>query len=319
MRYTCGNRMDTLVVGTRGSPLALAQTRRVTAALINLCPGLIIQERIVRTTGDRMADAAPTGTPGVGLFTKELERALMDGTIDFAVHSLKDLPTLPQPSLSVAAVPVREDPRDVLVLPQGEGAAPGPNGIPLPLGAVVGTSSPRRQAQLRSVRPDLAFRDIRGNVDTRLRKIDAREYDAGVFALAGLRRLGLAHRSVYVLPPDVCTPAPGQGALALQCRANDTRTCSLLALLHHPQTAAEVTAERSLLRALGGGCSVPVGALGRAESNKLSLLACIADPSGEAVIRVRLESDVSSAEALGEKTAEELLRRGGQSILRRTL
>lgn len=310
--------MDTLVVGTRGSALALAQTRGVIAALIRLCPGLAIQERVIRTTGDRLADAAPTGATGIGLFTRELERALSDGTVDFAVHSLKDLPTTSSPSLCIAAVPPREDPRDALALPEGCAGHPGLNSLPLPPGAVVGTSSPRRRAQLRSVRPDLTFRDIRGNVDTRLRKIDSREYDAAVFALAGLRRIGLAHRAAHILPPDVCTPAPGQGALALQCRADDERVRSLLALLNHADTAAEVAAERSLLRALGGGCSVPVGALGRVECGRLSLLACIADPSGETVIRVRLESDASTAEALGGEAAEELLRRGGRSILQMT-
>ncbi|MGQ9524450.1 MAG: hydroxymethylbilane synthase [Armatimonadota bacterium] len=309
--------MDRLVVGTRGSALALAQTRTVTAALLERYPGLVIEECTIRTTGDTQPNAALSRIGGVGLFTKELEQALMDGTVDFAVHSLKDLPTILPPSLCIAAVPVREDPRDALVLPRGSAVASDPDCIPLPVGAVVGTSSPRRRFQLHSARPDLVFRDIRGNVDTRLHKIDAHDYDAGVLALAGLRRLGFADRASYILSPDVCTPAPGQGALALQCRADDARVRTLLASINHPETAAEIAAERSLLRALGGGCSVPVGALARAHCGRLSLLACVGDPSRETTVRVSVESDVESAEELGATAAEELLRRGAWSILRK--
>ncbi len=252
--------MKNLILGTRGSDLALAQTRLVASALQAAHPGATIETRIIRTTGDRRLDISLSqpGSLEKGLFTRELEEALFRREIDAAVHSLKDLPVEMPPGLVLAAIPERADPADVLVSKAPDGLAS------LPLGAVVATSSPRRSAQLLALRPDLRVQDIRGNVPTRLRKLAADpSLDGLVLARAGLIRLGsgVVPQGLHVSVIEGMLPAPGQGAIAIQCRAEDAAVLALLAAIHHEPTARCVHAERELLRSLGGGCSLPVAAL----------------------------------------------------------
>jgi hydroxymethylbilane synthase len=253
-----------LIVGTRGSALALAQTRLVTSAL-----GDDVEVRVIKTAGDR--SEKPIRELGEGAFVAAIERALRKGEIDLAVHSLKDLPTAAPEDLVVAAIPRRADPRDVLITRSRRGLAD------LPKGAVVGTSSPRRVAFLRAVRPDVVTREIRGNVDTRLRKVEEGEYDGVVLAMAGLQRLGIAVGEAEALDPREFPPAPGQGALAVQIRADHTSLRSRLGrVLDDPDTRLAVTAERALLSLLGASCEIALGALARVEQGVIVLHAAIA-------------------------------------------
>ena len=280
----------TLVIGTRGSALALAQARIVAAAL-----GAGVELRVVRTAGD--ASERPIAELGDGAFVAALEDALRRGEVDVAVHSLKDLPTEERSDLVIAAIPAREDPRDVLVTRERGGLRT------LPRGAVVGTSSPRRAAFLRALRPDIETREIRGNVDTRLRKVREGRYDAIVLALAGLRRLGVAVAADEVLDAADCPPAPGQGALAVQCRASDGDVRARVAALDDANTRMAVSAERAHLRALGASCEIPLGTLARVEGGEIVLDAALVTQSG--VLRARERgsdpSDVAmrAAAALG--------------------
>lgn len=256
-----------LRIGTRGSALARAQTDLVARAL-----GVDVEVRVVRTAGD--ASDRPIPELGDGVFVTAIEDALRRAEIDVAVHSLKDLPTEDRPGLVIAAVPEREDPRDVLVTRARGGLAT------LPQGAVVGTSSPRRDAFLRALRPDVITRPIRGNVDTRMAKVRAGEYDATILALAGMKRLGIAVGAAEILDPRDHPPAPGQGALAVQCRADDERTRALLARLEHVETRYAVEAERELLRLLGASCAIPLGTWARYESGTLVLDAALPTEGG---------------------------------------
>ncbi len=257
----------TLRIGTRGSALARAQTDLVVRAL-----GLDVDVRVVRTTGD--ASDRPIPELGDGVFVTAIEDALRRGEIDVAVHSLKDLPTEDRPGLAIAAVPAREDPRDVLVTRTRGGLGT------LVQGAVVGTSSPRRDAFLRALRPDVVTRPIRGNVDTRMAKVRSGECDATILALAGLRRLGIAVEPAEILDPIDHPPAPGQGALAVQCRADDDATQRALRALDHPPTRRAVEAERELLRLLGASCEIPLGAYGRVEQGRVVLDAALPSEGG---------------------------------------
>jgi len=254
----------TIVIGTRGSALALAQSRIVAAAL-----GGDAQLRIIKTTGD--ASAAPLSELGDGVFVTTIEEALRRGEIDLAVHSLKDLPTAERGDLVIAAIPPRADARDVLITPTRGGLAS------LREGAVVGTSSPRRDAFLRAIRPDITTRPSRGNVDTRLRKVLEREYDATVLAAAGLERLGIPFASDEALELAVCPPAPGQGALAIQCRRGDAALRARLAPLDDADTRVAVTAERALLAALGASCALALGTYARCPDGRVVLDAALAD------------------------------------------
>ena len=254
-------------IGTRGSALALAQTRLVAERL-----GPAVEIRVLRTAGDD--SDRPIRELGDGVFVTAIEEALRSGEIDVAVHSLKDLPTEEPADLVVAAIPAREDPRDVLVTRSRGGLAG------LPRGAVVGTSSPRRAAFVLALRADATCREIRGNVDTRLRKVRDGEYDAVVVAAAGLRRLGIAFDESEALPIELCPPAPGQGALAVQIRARDERTAALLAALDDPATRLAVTAERALLRAMGASCEIPLGAFGRHAAGVIRLDAALLTAAG---------------------------------------
>lgn len=262
----------TLVVGTRGSALAQAQARLAAASL-----GPDVELRAIRTAGD--ASSRPLAELGDGVFVTALEDALRRGEVDVAVHSLKDLPTDERPGLIVAAILPREDPRDVLVTRARGGLAT------LPRGAVVGTSSPRRAAFIRALRADVLTRDIRGNVETRLLKVERGDYDATVLALAGLRRLGIAVAVAEILDPEDLPPAPGQGALALQCRADDAKVRERMARLDDPPTRAAVETERALLHALGASCRLALGALARVEGGVIALDAALVTNQG--IVRAR--------------------------------
>jgi hydroxymethylbilane synthase len=292
-----------LVIASRGSQLALWQAHWVEAQLT--ARGHECRIEIIKTTGDKITDVPLAKVGTKGLFTKEIEEALLEGRADLAVHSLKDLPTELPEGLVLAAVPPREDPRDAIV---------GRRLADLPHGAKVGTSSLRRSAQLRKLRPDLAIESVRGNLDTRLRKLDEGQYDAIVLAAAGLKRLGWAARIAEVLDPGIMCSAVGQGALAIETRASGAglRACSVL---NDPATRTAVTAERGVLAALGGGCQVPIGAHARVEKGRLHLQAIVAAPDGTKLIRAESEGEPADAEALGRELGDELLARGARRIL----
>jgi len=297
-----------VTLGTRRSALARVQSEWVAARLREAWPGLVVTLRPFETTGDR-TQAAGRALPeigGKGLFTEELEEALRAGEIALAVHSLKDLPTEGAPGVVVGAVCEREDPGDCLVAREGRRLGD------LPPGSVVGTSSIRRAAQLRALRPDLQLRSIRGNVDTRIRKVEEGDYDATVLAAAGVRRLGLEHAVTEWLSLEAMLPAPGQGALAVQCRAGDETVLSLLAPLDDPSARSETTAERTFLSALGGGCAAPVAARAEATIAGVHMAALVASVDGAEIVRVRGEGE---PEALGARLAREALDAGAGRIL----
>jgi hydroxymethylbilane synthase len=297
----------TLRIGTRGSRLALTQARWVQAALQRLCPELSVELVTVRTTGDRFLDAPLSTIGGKGVFVKEIEDALTAGRIDCAVHSMKDVPTELAPGLVIGAIPPREAAHDVLIsrarVPLAE----------LPRGARVGTSSLRRMALLRAQRRDVEVQALRGNVDTRLRKLDGGELDAVVLAAAGLHRLGITRPGAVALDPEDFIPAIGQGALAIETRDDATRT-PLLAL-DDPETRIAVSAERAFLARVGGSCRTPLAAYATVEAGHLDLRALIANPDGIRVVRGRRDGATADATDLGRELADELLNRGGREIL----
>ncbi len=263
-----------IVYATRRSPLALAQCRAFCAALIAKGSGVELVEEQIVTSGDRIQDRPLSEVGGKGLFVKEIEEALLGRRADFAVHSIKDVPGVIPTGLAIVCIPTREDPRDVLVAPKHGTLAS------LPPNARVGTSSLRRLVALKRVRPDLDLVPVRGNVDTRLRKVDAGEYDAIVLARAGLVRLGLEARATEVLEPSVSLPAVGQGALGIECRTDDVATQTLLATMHDATSATCVAAERGVLIALEGDCKTPIAAFAEKNGTQLRLRAFIADPDG---------------------------------------
>jgi hydroxymethylbilane synthase len=291
-----------LILGTRGSPLALTQSRQIAALLESRVAGLVVELRIVKTEGDRLQEAPPA--PGErlekGLFTSALERALLAREIDLAVHSLKDLPTTLESGLVVAAIPQREDPRDALL-------TAGMSLHELPHGARVATGSPRRQLQLKLARPDLELVAIRGNVDTRIGKLRSGECHGLVLALAGLKRLGRSHEATEILAEDVMLPAPGQGALGIEMR-DEVASDLVRDALDHAETRAAVSAERAVLAGIGGGCQLPLGTLARAEDGKFVVRAVLFDASGVRHARARAEGTIDAAHALGSAVAAELER-----------
>ena len=305
---------DYFVIGSRGSKLALWQAEWVKARLESLRPETEIRIEIIKTSGDVMRDVPLAVIGGKGVFTKELEEALLDQRIDIAVHSLKDLPTILPQELTITAITEREDPSDALVLRDGFSLEK-PSIREMPESATIGTSSLRRMAQLKNLRPDLIIKDLRGNVDTRLRKLDEGQYDAVILAAAGLRRLGFAERISVRVTTEEMLPAVGQGALGIETRADDEATNDLVALLDHAPTRAACTAERALLRSLGGGCQLPIAAHGSVHGSHLRLEGLVASPSGENVIRDAVESDTSNAIEAGETLATNLRARGADAML----
>jgi hydroxymethylbilane synthase len=308
-----------LIIGSRGSKLALWQSEWVKARLEELDASASVRIEIFKTSGDVMRDVPLAQIGGQGAFTKELEHALIEGRIDIAVHSLKDLPTINPQELIIAAVPPREDVRDALILGAGTNGGAGDRlGAALkrlPMGATIGTSSLRRIAQVRHLRPDVRVKDLRGNVDTRLRKLDEGEYDAIILASAGLRRLGFADRISAPIEIEEMVPAVSQGALGVQTRADAAETNALVSRLDHAPTRAAVLAERAFLRQLGGGCQVPIAAHAEAEGDRLRLLGLVASLSGESVLRDEIEGETAGADELGARLAEQMLERGAGRLL----
>ncbi len=298
--------MPHLIFATRPSALARWQTQWVIEALQKLHPGLTCEEKLITTQGDRVLDRPLPEIGGKGLFTQELEAELRSGAVHCAVHSLKDLPVEDSAGLVIGCIPPRAEVRDALVSSRFAGIDA------LPEGAVVGTSSLRRSAQLLAARPDLQTASLRGNVDTRVRKALDGQYDAIILAGAGLTRLGLGEHVRQYLPLEVMLPAPGQGALAVQCRAEDRDTLQLLETLDDAATRQAVTAERAFLEGLGGGCAVPVAAFGEAR-RAVDLRGLVASPDGKHVIRVQMSG--RDAERLGQEAAQRAIAEGASEIL----
>jgi hydroxymethylbilane synthase len=298
-----------LILGSRGSKLALWQANFVKASLERRHT-VEVRIEIIRTTGDKITDVPLAQVGGTkALFTKEIEEALQEGRIDLAVHSLKDLPTELPDGLVLAAMPAREDPRDALIARQGE------TWNRLPTGARVGTSSLRRQVQLRRLRKDLVVEPLRGNLDTRLRKLDEGRYDAIVVAQAGLKRMGWADRATQIFRAEEMVPAIGQGALAIETRADDEELFTGLASLHDPDTEAATAAERAFLARLGGGCQVPLAGHAQVKGESLRLLGVVVSVDGEQAVQGTEEGAAGDARAIGEALAERLLKQGAAEIL----
>lgn len=303
-----------VVIGTRGSKLALWQTNWVKRELETHHTGIRIEIEIISTKGDRVLDVSlpKLGEQGKGLFTRELEEAMLEGRIDLAVHSLKDLPTQLPAGLHVGAICEREDVRDALVA-----RAPISSFDAIPNGALIGTSSLRRQAQIRSARPDLRIEPIRGNVDTRLRKLDDGEFDAIILASAGLHRLGYTARITEHLSLELVLSAVGQGALAVEARADDELMNGIVGKIDHEQTRLACTAEREFLKGLGGGCLVPIAAHAVIRDGAMELSGLVAAADGSEVVRGKVAGDPTGAQLLGEELSKQLLARGAAEMLAR--
>ena len=302
-----------LRIGTRGSPLALAQTEEARARLVARHPELAtegaIEVVVIRTTGDKIRDRPLRDVGGKGLFTKELDEAMLEHRIDIAVNSVKDLPSLLADGIVIAASLPREDPRDAFVSAKAKTLKD------LPSGSVVGTSSPRRRAQILHLRPDLRIANLRGNVDTRIRKIADGDADATYLALAGLKRLGRAAAASHIVSTDEMLPAAGQGAIGITCRAADDRRLALLGAMDDEATTRAIGAERALLAALGGSCYTPIAALCTRSESGLGLEGLIAEPDGKRLWRTRREGPPDEAEAMGRDAGAELLRRAGPEFI----
>ena len=291
-----------LIIGSRGSKLALWQAEQARDRLQILNPGLAVKIEIIKTTGDVKSEPLSV-IGGKGVFTKELEEALLDGRIDIAVHSLKDLPTTLPDGLAISAICEREDPRDALVLR----AAMQGSLLALPERAVVGTSSQRRLAQLKALRGDVEIKDLRGNVDTRVRKLDEGRYDALILATAGLVRLGLQHRISARIPLSEMLPAVGQGAIAIETRSDSDFAVAATSKLDHGETRIACVAERAFLRGLGGGCELPIAAHAVLEQDLLFLDGLVAKPDGSEIVRDRVSGPLDQAEAIGAMLARRLI------------
>jgi hydroxymethylbilane synthase len=301
-----------LRIGSRGSQLALWQSNHISALL--RARGHEVEIEIIHTTGDKITDVplamvGAKGGSGKGIFTKEIEEALAAGRVDIAVHSLKDLPTELPPGFEIAAITEREDPRDAFCSRHYSRIEDLPNK------ARVGTSSLRRQAQLKALRPDLDIHPLRGNVDTRLRKLEQGEYDAIILAASGLKRLGRIDLIQQVIPPSIMCPAAGQGALGIEIREGDAATREHLEFLNDPAARAATTCERALLNRLGGGCQVPIGAFAKVKEAGLHLEAIVADPDGSKLLRESRDGHINDPDRLGNAVGDTLLKRGGDEIL----
>lgn len=298
-------------IATRKSPLALWQAYYVKEALQQAHPGLEVELVTMVTKGDVILDTPLAKVGGKGLFVKELEVAMLEGRADLAVHSMKDVPVDFPPGLGLVTICEREDPRDAFVSNHYE------NIEQLPQGAVVGTCSLRRQCQLKAYRPDLVIKELRGNVGTRLSKLDTGEYDAIILAAAGLKRLELQERIRSFIEPEQSLPAVGQGAVGIECRTDDERILELLAPLNHVETADRVKCERAMNLTLQGGCQVPIGSYALLEGDQIWLRALVGEPDGSHIVRGEIRGPRTDAEALGVQLAQQLLSQGADDILAR--
>jgi len=308
-----------VTIGTRGSKLALWQAEFVRASLQNIAPDLTVEIQKIKTTGDKILDVPLAQVGGKGLFVKEIEEALLRHEADIAVHSMKDVPTDFPAGLHLAVVCEREDPRDALILREKVRVQKGKSQssliFALPKKARIGTSSLRRSCQLLSHVPDLKIEQLRGNLDTRLRKLDEGHFHAIVLAAAGIKRLGLQNRISEILPIDISLPAIGQGAIGIECRINDEWINNLIAALNHPDTTTCVKAERAFLGRLEGGCQVPIAAHAKLADGGIVMQGLVGSISGDRIIKGRIEGDPGNAEALGIALAEEVLSKGAKEIL----
>jgi hydroxymethylbilane synthase len=300
----------TLRIGTRASQLALWQANWVKAELEKRHPGLEVTLTKIKTQGDKILDVPLAMVGGKGLFVKEIEEAMLRGEIDIAVHSMKDVPTIFPEGLALRCITEREDPRDIVILKPGF-----KSWRDLPQGARIGTSSLRRKAQLLHLRPDLKMIDIRGNVETRIRKLTEDDLDAVILAAAGMHRLGFAGQISEYLETDISLPAIGQGALGLESRIEDAEVNALIDFFNHPATAHAVIAERAFLRRLEGGCQVPIAAFGTVEGDRLSFTGLVSSVDGQQFLKQTVEGDVEEAEHLGTSLADDLLIKGAGKIL----
>ncbi|MDO7785985.1 hydroxymethylbilane synthase [Desulforamulus aquiferis] len=300
-----------VTVGTRDSALALWQTRWVIGQLEKQHPEVTFEVVEMKTKGDKMLDVALAKIGDKGLFTKELEIAMQNKEIDFAVHSLKDMPTALPEGLTIGAVCKRDNPGDALVSKDGRKLSQ------LPRGARIGTSSLRRCAQLLSYRPDLQLESLRGNLNTRMKKLAAERLDGIILAAAGIIRMGWEDMIAEIIPFNICLPAVGQGAISVECREDDRDILEMLKTIEHSETRVATDAERSLLRHLEGGCQVPIGAYGQVKNKRLTLSALVSTLDGSQVLRTQGEAEIDGAKALGIEVAEKLLTMGGKEILQK--
>jgi hydroxymethylbilane synthase len=298
-----------VTIGTRGSALALVQTTWIKEQILRHFPEMDVSIKIIKTSADKDTTSSLRSSSNIGVFVKELEQALLDKEIDIAVHSMKDVPTQISQGLRIAAIPEREDARDAFIAHQAKGL------MELPKGSTVGTGSVRRQAQILAIRPDLKIMDIRGNVDTRLKKLQDGIYDAIILACAGLLRLGFHDRLTSPLDYAQMLPAPGQGALAVEIRNQDSRIETVVSPLNHQATAIAVSAERSFLQRMGGGCNVPVAVYAHLLQDTLAMDALVASPDGQRIVRESIRVNLKETDAAVASLADRILQRGGRAIL----
>ena len=304
-----------IIIGTRGSALALWQAEWVKARLQELSAGIQVELNKIKTTGDKILDVPLAQVGGKGLFVKEIEEALLEGTADIAVHSMKDVPTEFPAGLQLAVICEREDPRDAFISAMKDGRS-GISGFnALPQGAKIGTSSLRRSCQLLNKRPDLQIEQLRGNLNTRMRKLDEGKFDAIILAVAGVRRLGWEDRITEILQYDLSLPAIGQGAVGIECRIDDDFIKTLIRPLNHHETSVCVRAERALLKRLEGGCQVPIAAHGRLQNNILAINGLVGSITGDRIVKHSIQGRPDDAESLGVQLAESLLSMGAREIL----
>ncbi|MEW6107930.1 MAG: hydroxymethylbilane synthase [Nitrospirota bacterium] len=304
-----------VIIGTRGSKLALWQAEWVKSELQKINPGLNVELKKIKTTGDKILDVPLAKVGGKGLFVKEIEEALLRGKADLAVHSMKDVPTDFPEGLHLAVICKREDPRDAFITRIRGSKFEIRNFKDLPKGSTVGTSSLRRSCQLLNIRPDLKISQLRGNLDTRLRKLDEGQFDAIILAAAGVKRLGWSERITEVIEPEISLPAIGQGAIGIECRVKDKFINKLIAPLNHEETSACVRAERACLKKLEGGCQVPIAAYARLVNGKIVMDGLVGSVSGDRLIKGHIKGSASDAGSLGIILAEDLLSKGADKIL----
>lgn len=304
-----------IIIGTRGSKLALWQAEWVKSKLQKLRPDVKVELNKIKTTGDKILDVPLAKVGGKGLFVKEIEEALLSGKADLAVHSMKDVPTDFPGGLHLPVICKREDPRDAFITPIQNLKFKIQNLKDLPKGSTVGTSSLRRSCQLLNIRPDLKIEQLRGNLDTRLRKLDEDQFDAIILAASGVKRLGWASRIAEIIPPEISLPAIGQGAIGIECRISDTFINDIIAPLNNSETATCVRAERAFLKKLEGGCQVPIAAHARLIDGEIVMDGLVGSITGDRIIRGHIEGSREYAESLGIRLAEDILSRGAKEIL----